>query len=124
MIELGFQDTYFQDIKDGKKTVIGKIDADLKGIKKGDTVIFFKDVGNKSNSSEKISVKVKDIHKFNDVPTMLMALSAAVMTADGKVLKAELDFLLGRYDGISFQDANYQKYGLGATEVYIKHQVK
>ena len=36
------------------------------------------------------------------------------------VLKAELDFLLGRYDGISFQDANYQKYGLGATEVYIK----
>lgn len=36
------------------------------------------------------------------------------------ILKAELDFLLGRYDGISFQDANYQKYGLGATEVYIK----
>lgn len=38
----------------------------------------------------------------------------------GGVLKAELDFLLGRYDGITFQDANYQKYGLGATEVYIK----
>lgn len=36
------------------------------------------------------------------------------------VLKSELDFLLARYDGISFQDANYQKYGLGATEVYIK----
>jgi dsDNA-specific endonuclease/ATPase MutS2 len=35
------------------------------------------------------------------------------------VLKAELDFLLGRYDNISFQDANYQKYGLGATEVYF-----
>ena len=29
----------------------------------------------------------------NDVQTMLMALSAAVMTADGKVLKAELDFV-------------------------------
>ncbi|WP_159799117.1 Smr/MutS family protein [Flavobacterium sp. MK4S-17] len=36
------------------------------------------------------------------------------------VLKAELDFLLGRYDNINFQDADYQKYGLGATEVYIK----
>jgi dsDNA-specific endonuclease/ATPase MutS2 len=35
------------------------------------------------------------------------------------VLKAELDFLLGRYDNVSFQDANYQKYGLGATEVYF-----
>ena len=35
------------------------------------------------------------------------------------VLKAELDFLLGRYDNITFQDANYQKYGLGATEVYF-----
>ncbi len=40
------------------------------------------------------------------------------------VLKAELDFMLGRYDSISFQDANYQKYGLGATEVYIKQNVK
>ena len=29
----------------------------------------------------------------NDVPTMLMALSAAVMRADGKVLKAELDYV-------------------------------
>ena len=36
------------------------------------------------------------------------------------VLKTELDFLLGRYEGISFQDADYQKYGLGATEVYVK----
>lgn len=40
------------------------------------------------------------------------------------VLKAELDFILGRYDNIFFQDANYQKYGAGATEVYIKQNVK
>ncbi|TRX40918.1 Smr/MutS family protein [Flavobacterium restrictum] len=36
------------------------------------------------------------------------------------VLKSELDFLLGRYDNVVFQDGNYQKYGQGATEVYIK----
>lgn len=36
------------------------------------------------------------------------------------VLKSELDFLFGRYEGITFRDADYQKYGLGATEVYIK----
>ena len=71
MIELAFEDAHFQDIKNGKKTVIGKIDADLQGIKKGDTVVFFKDVGNKANSGEKISVKVKDIKKFTDIPTML-----------------------------------------------------
>jgi dsDNA-specific endonuclease/ATPase MutS2 len=40
------------------------------------------------------------------------------------ILKAELDFLLGRYDNIAFQDGNYQKYGQGATEVYIKQSVK
>lgn len=40
------------------------------------------------------------------------------------ILKAELDFLLGRYDNIAFQDANYQKYGLGATEVFIKQNSK
>jgi hypothetical protein len=36
------------------------------------------------------------------------------------ILKAELDFMLKRYENISFQDANYQKYGLGAIEVYFK----
>lgn len=40
------------------------------------------------------------------------------------ILKAELDFLLGRYDGIDFQDANYQKYGLGATEIYFRQNNK
>lgn len=40
------------------------------------------------------------------------------------ILKSELDFLLGRYDNIDFQDANYQKYGQGATEVYIKQNSK
>lgn len=40
------------------------------------------------------------------------------------ILKAELDFLLGRYDNIAFQEANYQKYGQGATEVFIKQNSK
>ena len=40
------------------------------------------------------------------------------------VLKAELDFLLGRYDNIDFREGNYQKYGQGATEVFIKQNSK
>lgn len=36
------------------------------------------------------------------------------------ILKSELDFLLGRYPNVDFRDANYQKYGLGATEVFIR----
>ena len=39
------------------------------------------------------------------------------------ILKAELDFLLGRYEQISFKDGNYQKYGSGATEVYFKQNI-
>jgi len=35
------------------------------------------------------------------------------------VLKEELKYLFGRYDNIKCYDADYQKYGLGATEVYI-----
>ena len=35
------------------------------------------------------------------------------------VLKEELNFLFGRYDNLKHYDADYQKYGLGATEVYI-----
>nr|WP_321246068.1 Smr/MutS family protein [uncultured Psychroserpens sp.] len=39
------------------------------------------------------------------------------------VLKAELDYLFGRYDNVKFYPADYQKYGLGATEVYIYQNV-
>ena len=38
------------------------------------------------------------------------------------VLKAELDFMLGRYEQITFHDADYRKYGLGATEVVLKQR--
>jgi len=43
-------------------------------------------------------------------------------TGEG-VLKSELEYLFGRYSEITFQDANYRKYGLGATEVYIKQSL-
>lgn len=35
------------------------------------------------------------------------------------ILKEELQYLFNRYDNLKFYDAEYQKYGLGATEVYI-----
>ena len=35
------------------------------------------------------------------------------------ILKEELYYLFKKYDNIKYYDADYQKYGLGATEVYI-----
>ena len=35
------------------------------------------------------------------------------------VLKEELYYLFKRYENVRYYDADYQKYGLGATEVYI-----
>ncbi len=35
------------------------------------------------------------------------------------VLKEELNYLLRRYENLKFFDADYQKYGVGATEVYF-----
>lgn len=42
---------------------------------------------------------------------------------EGK-LRAELEFLFNRYDNLKFYDADYQKYGLGAMEVYIYQNSK
>lgn len=39
------------------------------------------------------------------------------------VLRAELEYLFRRYDGVTYEDANFQKYGRGATMIYI-HQNK
>ena len=38
-------------------------------------------------------------------------------------LKLELEYLFGRYNNVKFYDADYKKYGLGATEVYIYQNV-
>ena len=35
------------------------------------------------------------------------------------VLKLELEYLFRQYDNLKYYDADYQKYGIGATEVYI-----
>ena len=39
------------------------------------------------------------------------------------VLKEELHYLFNKYENVKHYDANYQKYGLGATEVYIYQNV-
>ncbi|NDV44446.1 Smr/MutS family protein [Flagellimonas sediminis] len=39
------------------------------------------------------------------------------------VLKDELQYLFNKYDNVKYYDADYQKYGLGATEVYIFQNV-
>lgn len=40
------------------------------------------------------------------------------------ILRTELEYLFNRYDNVKFYDADYQKYGRGATEVYIFQNVK
>ncbi|MDX1463395.1 MAG: Smr/MutS family protein, partial [Marinirhabdus sp.] len=35
------------------------------------------------------------------------------------VLKTELEYLFRKYDQVKYYDADYKKYGAGATEVYI-----
>ncbi len=40
------------------------------------------------------------------------------------VLKAELDFMLNRYENLTFRDADYRKYGVGATEISFKQNSK
>ena len=39
------------------------------------------------------------------------------------VLKEELKYLFKKYDNLKYYDGDYQKYGLGATEVYIYQNV-
>ncbi|ARV13438.1 hypothetical protein BTO09_14295 [Gilvibacter sp. SZ-19] len=38
------------------------------------------------------------------------------------VLKTELQFLIGRYDGLRYEPADYQKYGQGATLIHLSQK--
>ena len=40
------------------------------------------------------------------------------------VLRTELEFLMRKYPQVSFQEASYQKYGMGATEIYFQQNLK
>lgn len=40
------------------------------------------------------------------------------------VLRAELEYLFRQYENIQYNDADYQKYGRGATEIYIYQNKK
>jgi dsDNA-specific endonuclease/ATPase MutS2 len=40
------------------------------------------------------------------------------------VLRAEMEYLFRRYDNVKYYDADLQKYGRGATEVYIFQNIK
>jgi DnaJ like chaperone protein len=65
----------------------------------------------KEFSSEEFFQYYQQRSSNNDVQTMLMALSAAVMRADGKVLKAELDYVKGFFTqqfGRQFTPAHLQ----------------
>jgi len=103
MIELVFEDKIYQDIKNGKKKTIGDIDIEIAKIKKGNTVIF-KNIGTKT--SEKISVKVKDIHKFNDVSAMLKEMKLKTILPRSKSYKDGEKFFEEKY-GNKLKDAKF-----------------
>ena len=88
MIELGIKDIYFDDIITGKKTVEGRIFKErFSELKKGDTVIFYKDLEDGTRTEEKISVKVKDIHNFNDVLSMFKGMKLKSILPRSKTYK-------------------------------------
>ena len=72
MLELGLQEQHFEDVKNGKKTVEGRLFKEkFSNLKSGNKVAFFKDLENGTRTDEKIIVKVKDVQQFNNVDSML-----------------------------------------------------
>jgi ASC-1-like (ASCH) protein len=116
MIELVFEDKIYQDIKNGKKKTIGDIDVELSKIKKGDTVIF-KNIG--TNTIEKISVKVKDIHKFNDVSAMLKEMKLKTILPRSKSYKDGEKFFEEKY-GNKLKDSKFIAFTFDILENTLK----
>lgn len=72
MLELGLQEKYFEDVKNGKKTVEGRLLKEkYANLKTGNKVVFFKDLENGTRTEEKLIVKVKNVQQFDDVESML-----------------------------------------------------
>lgn len=76
-------------------------------------------------SNYEILTKQLDVAKYHLELAIRQRQSKLVLihgVGDG-VLKADLYSMLRRYDRINFYEANYAKYGQGATEIYIYQNV-
>jgi len=71
-MELGLQEKYFNAVKNGKKTVEGRLFKNkFEELKNGDTIVFYKDLENGTRTDESIKVKVSGKEMFNNVDSML-----------------------------------------------------
>ena len=74
---------------------------------------------------EKLNIQLETVKKRLDFAFRKKIQRVVFIHGVGEgVLKEELKYLLKRYDNLDFYDADFQKYGVGATEVYIYQNKK
>ena len=72
------------------------------------------------NNHEILTIQLETVKKQLDFAIMKKIQRIVFIHGVGEgVLRMELEFLLKRYENVKYYDADYQKYGVGATEVYI-----
>jgi dsDNA-specific endonuclease/ATPase MutS2 len=76
-------------------------------------------------SHEKLTIQLETVKKRLDFAIKKKIQRIVFIHGVGEgVLREELQYLLRRYDNLEFYDADFQKYGVGATEVYIYQNKK
>ena len=72
------------------------------------------------NAYEKLNIQLDEAqHKIEFAIKKRIQKIVFIHGVGEGVLKAELETLLRRYDNLKFYDADFKKYGFGATEVYF-----
>ena len=71
-------------------------------------------------SHEKLTIQLETIKRKLDFAFRKKIQRIVFIHGVGEgVLREELKYLLKQYDNLKYYDADFQKYGIGATEVYI-----
>lgn len=83
------------------------------------------DKPNRLNNYEKLNLQVDTARRQLEFAINKRIQKIVFIHGVGEgILKTELEYLFGRYSNVKFYDADYQKYGLGATEVYVFQNIK
>ncbi len=100
--------------KDSKKEqMIFEVDLHLEKLMTGKT--------NHLSNFDKMNIQLDEAKKAVDYAISKRYQRVVLIHGVGEgVLKSEINFMLKRYENIIIQEANYSKYGQGATEIYIK----
>lgn len=111
-----------QDVSQSKKSVVKRVKGEIPPAEYDLHIEKLVKNASRMTQSEILELQLSNARHYIETAIKKRMPKIVLIHGVGEgVLKSELSYLLNRYEEVSFRDAAYHKYGLGATEVSFRY---